>query len=165
MSLNAIPVWYLSLLSNSEKENIKKGTYLNMYLLFLYMIQLNEYLINRTTKSKRDKIVEQMKNILGCNLQFEEVFNSDDYGPYEYFKDGNIYDIYNISCFDNYWAMLISHETNRIGFISQDGDVPTIINGKIEYPHRYSQNDENACHTVEEWESTDIKNWLKINMI
>ena len=36
MSLNVIPVWYLSLLSNSEKENIKKGTYSICTFIFIY---------------------------------------------------------------------------------------------------------------------------------
>ena len=103
------------------------------------------------------RIAKQMENVLDCELKFEDVFETDGYGPYEYFKDGNVYDIYDITCFeDRAWGMLISHETGNIGFISADGDVPIIENGKIVFPKGI----ENACYSVKEWANADIKGWL-----
>lgn len=109
--------------------------------------------------SETQHIAERMENVFDCELEYEDTLNNDDYDPiYRHFEDGNPYDIYNITCFsDQYWGMVISQESGRIGFISEDGDVPSIVNGRIVFPR---DNSYNACHTPEEWDKANIKEWL-----
>lgn len=124
------------------------------------MIKNFETFINES-KIITEKTAKLAEKSLGIKLTFEEVLNAEEYSEYspsyESFKDGINYDSYMINIANGYWGLLISHKTNNIGIISNDGDVVLIKNGKLELANNSSQN---ACYSLDEWKKTNLIEFL-----